>query len=82
MADNKLRSDAARSSSRSKRRRRLGALKETMSPPDLAALTEAVEAPLSPADQAATEGKHTDALGIACDGPGAHQGDGHQCVGP
>ena len=65
MADNKLRSDAARSSSRSKRRRRLGALKETMSPPDLAALTEAVEAPLSPADQAATEGKHTDALGIS-----------------
>ena len=53
-----------------------------MSPQDLAALTEAVEAPLSPADQAATEGKHTDALGIACGGPEAHEDDGRPCVGP
>ncbi len=82
MADNKLRGETARSSSRSTRRRRLGVLKEMMSPQDLAALTEAVEAPLSTADQAALEGKHTNALGIACDGPGAHEGDGHQCVGP
>ena len=36
-----------------------------MSPQDLAALTEAVETPLSPADQATLEGKHTDALGIS-----------------
>ena len=50
---------------RSKPRRRLGLLKQVMSPEDLAALTEAVEAPLSSADQAALEGKHTDALGIA-----------------
>ena len=50
---------------RMKPRRRLGLLKQVMSPEDLAALTEAVEAPLSPADQAALEGEHTDALGIA-----------------
>ena len=50
---------------RSKPRRRLGLLKQVMSPEDLAALTEAVEAPLSSADQAALAGKHTDALGIA-----------------
>ena len=82
MADNKQRGETARSSSRSTRRRRLGALKASMSPQDLAALTEAVEAPLSPADQAATEGKHTDALGIACGGPEAHEDDGRPCVGP
>ena len=32
-----------------------------MSPQDLAALTKAVDAPLSPSDQAALEAKHTDA---------------------
>ena len=46
-------------------RRRLGLLKQLLSSEDLAALTESVEAPLSPADQAALEGKHTDGLGIA-----------------
>jgi prevent-host-death family protein len=50
---------------RMKPRRRLGLLKQLMSTEDLAALTEAVEAPLSPTDQAALEGEHTDALGIA-----------------
>lgn len=65
MDDNKVCGDVARSLARSKRRRRLGALKEVMSPQDLAAFTETVDAPLSPADQAAIEGKHTDALGIS-----------------
>ena len=50
---------------RMKPRRRLGLLKQLLSTQDLAALTEAIEAPLSPADQAALEGKHTDAVGIA-----------------
>lgn len=50
---------------RMKPRRRLGLLKQLLSTEDLAALADAVEAPLSPADQAALEGKHTDALGIA-----------------
>ncbi len=50
---------------RVKRPRRLGVLKERMSAQELAALTEAVEAPLSPADQAALEGRHTDSLGIS-----------------
>lgn len=48
-----------------KRPRRLGVLKERLSAQELAALTEAVEAPLSPADQAALEGRHTDSLGIS-----------------
>ena len=48
-----------------KRRRRLGILKEMMSEEELNALTEAVEEPLSPADQAALEGVLTDDLGIA-----------------
>ena len=48
-----------------KRRRRLGILKEMMSEEELNALTEAVERPLSPADQAALEGGLTDPLGIA-----------------
>jgi hypothetical protein len=65
MAGNKLRGKAVRSSARSTRRRRLGLLNALMSPQDLAALTEAVETPLSPADQATLEGKHTDALGIS-----------------
>jgi len=47
-----------------KRRRRLGILKEMMSEEELNALTEAVEEPLSPTDQAALEGGLTDALGI------------------
>lgn len=50
---------------RPKSRRRLGILKEMMSEEELNALTEAVETPLSPADQAALEGALTDALGIA-----------------
>lgn len=48
-----------------KSRRRLGILKEMMSEEELNALTEAVERPLSPADQAALEGGLTDDLGIA-----------------
>ncbi len=48
-----------------KSRRRLGVLKELMGEEALNALTEAVEEPLSPADQAALEGALTDALGIA-----------------
>ncbi len=48
-----------------KRRRRLGILKEMMSEEELNALTEAVEKPMSPADQAALEGALTDDLGIA-----------------
>lgn len=48
-----------------KSRRRLGILKEMMTEEELNALTEAVERPLSPADQAALEGGLTDALGIA-----------------
>ena len=48
-----------------KSRRRLGILKEMMSEEELNALIEAVEEPLSPADQAALEGGLTDALGIA-----------------
>ena len=47
-----------------KRRRRLGILKEMMSEEELNALTEAVERPLSPADQAALEGGLTDEFGI------------------
>ncbi len=50
---------------RPKGRRRLGILKEMMSEEELNALTEAVEKPLSPADQAALEGALTDDLGIA-----------------
>ena len=49
---------------RPKSRRRLGILKEMMSEEELSALTEAVERPLSPADQAALEGGLTDSLGI------------------
>ena len=49
---------------RPKSRRRLGILKEMMSEEELNALMEAVEKPLSPADQAALEGELTDALGI------------------
>ncbi len=48
-----------------KSRRRLGVLKELMSEEALNALMEAVEQPLSPADQAALEGALTDDLGIA-----------------
>lgn len=50
---------------RRKGRRRLGVLKELVSAQALAALVEAVEDPLSPADQAALEGQHSDPLGIA-----------------
>lgn len=48
-----------------KGRRRLGILKEMMSEEELKALIEAVERPLSPADQAALEGELTDDFGIA-----------------
>ena len=48
-----------------KRQRRLGVLKERMTAQELVAFTEAVEAPLSPADQAALEGQRTDSLGIS-----------------
>ena len=47
-----------------KSRRRLGILKEMMSEEELKALIEAVEQPLSPADQAALEGELTDDFGI------------------
>ncbi len=50
---------------RQKSRRRLGILKEMMSEEELRAFIEAVEEPLSPADQAALEGGLTDDLGIA-----------------
>ena len=49
---------------RGKRRRRLGVLKELIGEQALAALTEAIEKPLSPHDQAALEGRGTDVLGI------------------
>ena len=49
---------------RRKSRRRLGVLKELMGEEALNALTEAVEEPLSQADQAALEGALTDSLGI------------------
>lgn len=48
-----------------KSRRRLGILKEMMTEEELNALTEAVETPLSPEDQAALDGGLTDDLGIA-----------------
>lgn len=47
-----------------KKHRRLGVLKVLMDAQYLATLAEAVEKPLSPADQAALEGKQTDGLGI------------------
>lgn len=47
-----------------KSRRRLGILKEMMSEEELNALIEAVEQPLSPADQEALEGGLTDDFGI------------------
>ena len=50
---------------RHKRRRRLGVLKELLSAQALAALTQAVEKPLSPREQAALEGEDTDASGIS-----------------
>lgn len=46
-------------------RRRLGVLKEMLSPQEVAALTEVVERPLSPPDQAALEGEDTDAFGVS-----------------
>lgn len=49
---------------RDKRHRRLGVLKDLMDAQCLAALAEAVDEPLSPADQAALEGKQTGGLGI------------------
>ena len=49
---------------RRKMRRRLGLLKDLMDAQRLTALAEAIEKPLSPADQAALEGKQTDELGI------------------
>ena len=48
-----------------RRRRRLGVLKEMLSAQELAALTEAVEKPLSPSDQAALEGEETDVFGVS-----------------
>ena len=50
---------------RHKRRRRLGVLKELTSAQALAALSQAVEKPLSPREQAALEGGDTDAFGIS-----------------
>ena len=47
-----------------RRRRRLGGLRELMSDRDLAALVEAIDAPLTLRDQAALEGKETDLVGI------------------
>lgn len=48
-----------------RRRRRLGVLKDMSSAQELAALTEAVEKPLSPNDRAALEGEGTDVFGIS-----------------
>ena len=48
-----------------RRRRRLGVLKDMSSAQELAALTEAVEKPLSPDDRAALEGAGTDVFGIS-----------------
>lgn len=45
-------------------KRRLGVLKSMMDPDALEALSAAVEAPLSPREQAALEGSTTDVLGI------------------
>ena len=49
---------------RHKKHRRLGVLKDLMDAQRLATLAEAIDEPLSPADQAALEGKQTDDLGI------------------
>ena len=49
---------------RHRKRRRLGVLKDLMDAQRLTALAEAVENPLSPADQAALEGEQTDGFGI------------------
>lgn len=49
---------------RRRKRRRLGVLKDLMDAQSLTALAEAMENPLSPADQATLEGKQTDELGI------------------
>ena len=49
----------------SRRRRRLGGLRELMSDRDLAALVAAIERPLTPRDQEALEGKETDLAGIS-----------------
>ena len=45
--------------------RKLGVLKELMSPQALAGLLEAVDEPLSPRDQAALQGEDTDRFGIS-----------------
>ena len=50
---------------RHKRRRRLGVLRELASAHALAALTQAVEKPLPPREQAAVEGEDTDVFGIS-----------------
>ena len=47
-----------------KRKRRLGVLKDMMSEEALAALTKALDEPLTLDDQAALEGRLTDSLGI------------------
>ena len=47
------------------RRRKLGVLKEWLSDKDLAALTAALELPLSASDQAALAGETTDMLGLS-----------------
>ena len=47
------------------RKRRLGALKDTMSDEALATLVSSLDEPLSPQDQAAIEGRNSDSCGIA-----------------
>ena len=49
----------------SPRRRQLGLLKEWLSDEDLAALSKAIERPLSTSDQAALAGETTDMLGLS-----------------
>ena len=49
---------------RRRKRRRLGVLKDLMDAQCVKALAEAIEKPLSPADQATLEGKQTDKLGV------------------
>ncbi len=46
-------------------RRRLGALRERLSPAEIAALTRAVERPLDSSEKLAVEGGASDSLGIA-----------------
>jgi|GEM_PF-1990467 len=58
----------------SSQRREPGALRRVISPDELAALTEAIEAPLSDDEQRVLEGEATDTLGIWRGLPGRDSG--------